>query len=986
MLMFLTAVGIAVLIIRQIIDSHKISSLEDEIQKLWRSIQRLQQKTPEDAVSPIPAPAQEKPTPPPQFPVTPSSPYSERVEPRTDSTSPPPVRPPIPSPSPSRAAAPESKIPAMAPIDWEKFTGVNLFSWIGGFALFLGAVFFVKYSIDHGLLSPWVRILLGLTLGTGTIVGAFWMRTKGYAITVHTLAAAGIGILYADIFAAHALYHFIEAPLAFPFMSLVTVLAFLLAVRLDTRYVAILGMVGGFLTPPLLSTGEDRPFGLFAYVALLDMGLAAVAIRKRWGFLVAMGAVGTLLMQIGWVERFFDPSKIEIAMAILLFFSFFFIGIDLVARRRNAEDQWIFKPAAILPLMSMLYTGYFMGYSSLAARPGLLFTFLFLLDAGIAGLVLRQDDFRKVHLSAGAISFLFLSVWTAGFLTQDLLPWALFFYLLFAALHAALPVALQKVRPSTSPWIWSYLYPVLMLIPIMISISKAIISPFWIWPIVFLIDLIAIVVAILGGVFWVLFSVVIATFILSALWLTQLTDTTALSGLLFVVVLFSVGFYLLGIYIMRRQKKSFVSASVGLKPEWPMDANTLSHLPALSAILPYSLLIMACLHLPLESPGTLFGMGLLFAMLLFGLVVYYRAEMLSMVAMGCGLLLQYTWHFSRYDPVNHPLVPLPWYLIYFTLFAIFPFLFQKRMRDLLLPWVAAACVGPGSFYLVYQAIVSSFGDAVIGLLPALYAVIYLAGLYDIRRDIPKESPHYLTQLALFGGISLFFISLIFPLQFEKEWLTLGWALEGIALVWLYRRIPHEGLKIWGGALLLIVFVRLAMNPAVLDYHPRAAVPILNWYLYTYGVATICLLLAARLWRPANEGVMGKPIAPTLAGLGVTLAFLLLNIEIADFFSTGSTLTFQFSGSFALDLTYTLGWAIFGLTLLSIGIRVNQRGARLGGVGLLAVTIGKLFLHDLWRLGQLYRVGAFLGLAAVLILASFLYQRYLQQQNKPEARS
>ncbi|MCG3110212.1 MAG: hypothetical protein MCM46_00185 [Candidatus Manganitrophus sp. SB1] len=154
MLMFLTVVGIVVLIIRQIIDSQKISSLEDEIQKLWRSIQRLQQKTPEDAVSPIPAPAQEKPTPPPQFPVTPSSPYSERMEPRTDSTSPPPVRPPIPSPAPSRAAAPESKIPAMASIDWERFTGVNLFSWIGGFALFLGTVFFVKYSIDHGLLSP----------------------------------------------------------------------------------------------------------------------------------------------------------------------------------------------------------------------------------------------------------------------------------------------------------------------------------------------------------------------------------------------------------------------------------------------------------------------------------------------------------------------------------------------------------------------------------------------------------------------------------------------------------------------------------------------------------------------------------------------------------------------------------------------------------------------------------------------------------------
>jgi hypothetical protein len=863
---------------------------------------------------------------------------------------------------------------------------VNLFSWIGGFALFLGAVFFVKYSIDHGLLSPWVRILLGLALGTGSIVGAFWMREKGYAITVHTLSAAGIGILYADIFAAHALYHFIDTPLAFPFMSLVTLLAFLLAVRFDTRYVAILGLVGGFLTPPLLSTGEDRPFGLFAYVALLDLGLAAVALRKRWGFLVAMAAAGTLLMQIGWVERFFNPSKIETAMAIFLFFSFFFIGIDWVAKRRNAEDEWIFKSAALLPLVAMLSTGYFIGDPALASRPGLLFAFLFLLDAGITGSALRYEDFRKVQMAAGAISFLMLSAWTAGSLTEDLLPWALFFYLLFAALHAAFPVALQKVRPSTSPWVWGYLYPLLMLIPIMIAIARAMTSPFLIWPVVFLIDLIAIAVAILGGMLWVLFGVVIATTILSGLWLAQLTDTGSLFGLLFVIALFSIGFYLLGIYLLRQRSPSSPAASQDANAGWMTDAKTLSHLPALSAILPYSLLIMASLHLPVVSPGPLFGMGALFGILLLGLVVYYRTETLSLIAMGAALLLQYSWHFSRYDPVGHPLTPLPWYLIYFSLFAIFPFLFQKRMRDLLLPWVAAACVGPGSFFLVYRATVSSFGEAAIGLLPALYAVIYLAGLYDIRRDIPKEAPHALTRLALFGGISLFFISLIFPLQFEKEWLTLGWALEGVALVWLYRRVPHEGLKMWGAALLLVVFVHLALNPAVLDYHPRAATPIFNWYLYTYGIAALCLFGAAKLWRPADEALMQRPIAPTLAGLGVILSFLLLNIEIADFFSTGSTLTFQFSGSFALDLTYTLGWALFGLTLLVVGIRTNQRGARLGGVGLLAITTLKLFLHDLWQLGQLYRVGAFLGLAAVLILASFLYQRYLLRQDKPEMPS
>ena len=113
------------------------------------------------------------------------------------------------------------------------------------------------------------------------------------------------------------------------------------------------------------------------------------------------------------------------------------------------------------------------------------------------------------------------------------------------------------------------------------------------------------------------------------------------------------------------------------------------------------------------------------------------------------------------------------------------------------------------------------------------------------------------------------------------------------------------------------------------------------------------------------------------GLGAVLAFLLLNIEIADYYSTGRTITFNFSGSFAQDLTYSLAWSLFAFVLLIIGIQWRNIGSRYGSLVLLSFTILKVFLHDLWRLGQLYRVGSIIGLAAVLILVSFLYQRYLK---------
>ena len=194
-------------------------------------------------------------------------------------------------------------------IDWESFMGVKLFAWLGGFALFLGAAFFVKYSIEHDLISPLMRVVISFLVGAGVIAGGLLLRPRGYAVTVQALCAAGVTVLYADIFAARSFYQFVSTPVAFALMSLVTATAFLLALRLDARYVSVLGAVGGFLTPFLLSTGVDHPVGLFGYLLLLDAGLLAVALKKRWDFLVPLAAAGTLAIEADWTAKFFAPAK-----------------------------------------------------------------------------------------------------------------------------------------------------------------------------------------------------------------------------------------------------------------------------------------------------------------------------------------------------------------------------------------------------------------------------------------------------------------------------------------------------------------------------------------------------------------------------------------------------------------------------------------------------------------------------------------------------
>ena len=109
--------------------------------------------------------------------------------------------------------------------------------------------------------------------------------------------------------------------------------------------------------------------------------------------------------------------------------------------------------------------------------------------------------------------------------------------------------------------------------------------------------------------------------------------------------------------------------------------------------------------------------------------------------------------------------------------------------------------------------------------------------------------------------------------------------------------------------------------------------------------------------------------------GITF-FVLLNVEIADFYSTGPTLVFRLSGGLAQDMTYSLAWGLFALTLLFIGIARSSKLTRAAALAVLLLTIAKVFLHDLWDLGALYRVGSIVGLAIALLAVSFLTQRFV----------
>jgi uncharacterized membrane protein len=1012
------------LITRAISARHQIQELSRRVDDLHRELTKLKQATPaapkatgekisefmpatlpprkeeaeEAAATPPPVPREEppaalvpKPGIPPLSQPRPSVPQPMPKEPR-------PVEPehvpPIPQMRP-----PVAPQPAMPKINWEQFLGVKGLAWISGLALFLGIAFAIQYSFEHNLINPEIRMALGFATGFVLLAGGAWLhRRKQYVIGAQTLCATGVVVLYAVTFACRTLYHFqFFGPLpTFLLMALITTTAFFIAVRLNALVVAVLGMLGGFLTPVLLSTGEDNPAGLFGYLAILDVGLVFVALNRRWHFLTALAALGTAIMQMGWAGKFFETGKyfegdkIFIALAVLLGFNALYLGANWLARRRAQLNWWLTGSNLGLAAVALGFTLFFFDYAPLAQRPILLFSFVFLIDLVVATLAGLDEKIAAAQPIAGLAVFGLLAIWTTQHLTNELLNAALAFYLLFALFHSALPVWRQHQRGTTAGTVTqlNHVFPPVALLLVLVPIFKLQELSFLVWPFILLVDLLAIVLAALTATLLPVLAVLLLTLAATGALIFKIpAELTGLSTSFYLLGAFAVFFVMVSVWLARKFKPDVFKSGLPFAGDINAPEAMAALLPASSAVLPFLLLIMATLRLPLSNPSPVFGLALLLVVLLLGLAKIISFDWLPLIGLTSTFAVECAWYFNRFDPANPNLISpsmlLGWYLIFFAVFALFPFVFLKKFTDKTFPWAAAALAGPAQFLLVFRLVKMAWPNSTMGLLPAAFAVPPLLSLVAVLKAIPAESRARMSQLAWFGGVALFFITTIFPVQFDHQWITIGWAMEGAALLWLFHRVPHPGLRLTGVGLLVAAFVRLALNPAVLEYHARSTTPIWNWYLYTYGLTTMALFLGTRLLAPPRQLVLKSNAQAVLGSLGTVLAFLLLNIEIADYFSApGSTLTFEFSGNFARDMSYSIAWALFALGLLVYGIARKIPFARYAAMALLCVTLIKLFFHDLAQLGQLYRIGAFVGVAVIAMLASFAYQKFYAATAKP----
>ena len=216
--------------------------------------------------------------------------------------------------------------------DLEEHVGGGWFSWLGVLAIAFGVAFFLKYAFESDWVGPAGRVLLGASAGLGLVAAGERLRARGPRPFAHVLTGGGVLILYLSIYAAFAFYQLIGQPPAFLLMAAVTALAVLLSARHDALPVAVLALVGGFLTPPLLSTNRDNQIALFTYVALLDAGVLALAYFKNWRFLNHLSFAATALAVLGWCLAHYTPQKL---WPTVFFLSLFFLLYALLPLAHN---------------------------------------------------------------------------------------------------------------------------------------------------------------------------------------------------------------------------------------------------------------------------------------------------------------------------------------------------------------------------------------------------------------------------------------------------------------------------------------------------------------------------------------------------------------------------------------------------------------------------------------------------------------------------
>jgi uncharacterized membrane protein len=238
---------------------------------------------------------------------------------------------------------PSLKMPSL---QLEQALGAKWFVWIGVVLMVIAGGYFLKYAYDNAWIGPKGRLAIGTLFSAGALALGHYCWRRGWRFLFQGMTGGGLAGLYGCVFFSMQVYHLASSGLAMTLATGVTLLAIALSVAHDAMAVAVLGLIGGFLSPVLLSTGENHPYGLFTYVFILNLVALGTAYYRRWRVLDILAFTATVLLYQGWFLKFFhasdQPSQLTPALLYTSLFYLLFLLIPMIhslARRIPAKPE-----------------------------------------------------------------------------------------------------------------------------------------------------------------------------------------------------------------------------------------------------------------------------------------------------------------------------------------------------------------------------------------------------------------------------------------------------------------------------------------------------------------------------------------------------------------------------------------------------------------------------------------------------------------------
>lgn len=263
----------------------------------------------------------------------------------------PPTAPPVPPVSPA-ITPPAGPMPAERRVNWEAVIGGNWLNRIGVVVLLLAGAFLAHLAWQRNWVSPPIQTGMIFIVGAALLVGGEIYQRRGVKIFAQGLTSLGIFALYAGGFVGYHLHHLLSTNATFAVFSVITAVSFLLAARTNSVAVVLLGMLGGYLTPVIVSTGQNALVELFTYVLFLNAAIAATSITKQWDFLQLIAFIATAAMFIGWGIKFYDAPQRWTVETLLAVHAGLFIVAGLfpylvLGRETSGFARWVLVKASM---------------------------------------------------------------------------------------------------------------------------------------------------------------------------------------------------------------------------------------------------------------------------------------------------------------------------------------------------------------------------------------------------------------------------------------------------------------------------------------------------------------------------------------------------------------------------------------------------------------------------------------------------------------